>query len=207
MKFDTAGKRVVFLRSLSGLTRKEFEEKYNIPVMTLRTWESATHLKDKATQRFLTAIRQEGIKCYDDWLMSGNGQIPSINDALSASQTELSELGNDFDEAISEEIYFLQRKYKNKFTAVLINDDSNFPFLTVGDYVGGIPVTDIATLIKKLCIIENDEGVILVRQLIATDDPNKYHLRSYNLDIEFPILYNQKIKKAFKVIWIRKRTE
>lgn len=205
MKLDNSGKRIIFLRNLSGLTRKEFEEKYNIPIMTLRTWEMSVNIKNKAAKRFLSAIEQEGIKCSLNWIISGKEPFPSIDNSLSTLSEELNSLGNDFDEDLSEEILFLQKKYKNSFTAILINDDANFPLLCIGDYIGGVSNEYIDKLINQLCIIENDKGIVLVRQLIAAKDHGEYHLKALNQDIEYPILYNQKIKKAWKIIWIRKR--
>jgi hypothetical protein len=205
MELNTSGKRTIFLRNLSGLTRKEFEIKYNIPIITLRSWESSAHIKEKAAQRFLSAIQQEGIECDLNWIVFGSGPRPSINNFLSKKINDVFSLGDCFDEEITEEIALLQKKYKNKFTSILINNDDNYPFLVIGDYIGGILVDSLSDLDKNLYIIECDNNITLIRQIIPTQTKDKYHLKAYNQDIEFPILYNQKIKKSWRIIWIRKR--
>ena len=194
MKLDTPGKRIIFLRNLAGLTRKEFEEKYSIPIVTLRSWEVTEHIKSKAAQKFLFAIKKEGINCCLDWIMYGNGSFPSADNSLSMPATELALLGSNFDEDVSEEISFLQKKYKNIFSVALINNNDNFPLLNTGDYVGGVSSKDINNLVNHLCIIKNEFDVILIRQLIATRDHNEYHLKAYNQD---SVLSNKLYKHTF----------
>lgn len=205
MELNTSGERIIFLRNLSGLTRKEFEIKYNIPTITLRSWESSAHIKKKAAQRFLFAIQQEGIECDLNWIVFGSGPLPLINNFLPKEINDIFPLGNSFDEEITEEIVLLQKKYKNKFKSILINNDDNYPFLVIGDYIGGVLVNSLGDLDKNLHIIECDNNTVLIRQIIPTQTKDKYHLKAYNQDIEFPILYNQKIKKSWRIIWIRKR--
>lgn len=205
MKFDTPGKRILFLRNLCGLTRKDFQEKYQIPIGTIRLWEDTKKIKEKAADRFLSALHQEGIECTRDWIVSGKGQIPSINDFYHIKSTDVSILGDNFDEDIAIEISYLQRKFGNAFISMVVNDDSNHPFLSVGDYVGGLLGKNKNELINQLCIVEAATGIILIRQLIASAHSDQLHLKAFNPNIEFPISYNQTIKNIWKIIWIRKR--
>ena len=77
--------------------------------------------------------------------------------------------------------------------------------LVIGDYVGGVFVDNLTELDKSLYIVECGNDTTLIRQITPAKTKDKYHLKVYNQDIEFPILYNQKIKKAWRIIWIRKR--
>ena len=205
MEFNTSGERIVFLRNLSGLTRKEFEIKYNIPSITLRLWERSDHIKEKAAARFLTAIQQEDIKCDLEWILSGIGNPPILKNLISKTANNAWSLGSSFDEDIVEEISLLQKKYKNNFFPILISNNDNYPFLVTGDYAGGVFVDHLDKSDKGLYIAENNDGITLIRQISPTNLEDTYHLKALNQDIEFPILYNQKIKNLWRIIWIRKK--
>ena len=88
---------------------------------------------------------------------------------------------------------------------MVVSDDSNYPFLNVGDYVGGLLGKNKNELINQLCIVEIPNGITLIRQLTFSKNSNQFHLKAYNSNIEFPILYDQVIKNIWKIIWIRKK--
>ena len=62
LQLSTVFARLRFIRSMSGLTRDEMAEKYAIPEITLRRWETGSvPLSKKGLQRCLSAYMQEGI--------------------------------------------------------------------------------------------------------------------------------------------------
>lgn len=89
----------------------------------------------------------------------------------------MSNLGDNFDEDIAIETSYLQKKICNTFISMIISDDSNHPFLSVGNYVGGALGKNKNELINQ-----------------------PFHLKAYNANIEFPVLYNQVIKNIWKII-------
>jgi hypothetical protein len=204
MNLNTPGKRIIFIRNLAGLTRKEMQEKYNIPIVTIRSWETAIKIKEKAVSRFMFALQKEGIECRADWIMYGEGTAPCLSNVLTLKLKNIDILGNGFDEEISKEISELKQKYK-KLLFTMVKDNDNYPFLIVGDYVAGIIITDYKQMHNQLCIVEDNFGSVLIRQLIPTKRPNTYHLKTLNFEAEYPILYNQSVKQVSKIIWIRKR--
>jgi hypothetical protein len=204
MDLDTPGKRIIFTRNLAGLTRKEMQEKYDIPVITLRSWEIASEIKEKAVSRFISALQKEGIECGAHWIMYGEGTAPCLSNVSTLKLNNIDILGNSFDKEVTEEIAKLKQKNKKLFST-MVKDDDNYPFLTIGDYVAGIIITDHKQMHHQLCIVEDRLGSILIRQLIPTKKPNSYHLKALNSEVEYPILYNQSIKQASKITWIRKR--
>lgn len=134
--------------------------------------------------------------------MEGKGIGPTLFE-LSGKNIN-NNFGNEFDEAIIEEFGCLQKKYSN-IILEMVTDDSMSPFINIGDYVAGIPVDDISTLNKKICIIETIGGTNYVRELIKSTEMGKYHLKALKSDVEFPLIYNQVIKSAAEIIWIRRR--
>ena len=78
-KLNNSHGRLRFIRSISGLTRNEIEEKYGLPEITLRKWETGNiTLSKKGIIRCLDVYRQEDIICSEDWIINGTGPRPYL---------------------------------------------------------------------------------------------------------------------------------
>lgn len=88
------GRRVKSARTLAALSRREIEEKYNISIPTLRSWENpppgSGGLTLRGAKRFTIALRQAGIICDVRWLLHGIGQGPTISTFDSGLKVEIS---------------------------------------------------------------------------------------------------------------------
>lgn len=203
MELDTSGKRILYTRNLASLTRSNFCKKYNIPIITLRSWESSINIKLKAAQRFSIAINKEDIYCDPIWIRSGLGHAPHmiINNASRIHKN----VGSYIDEHIIKEIEYLEKHYKNTIHQLVV-DNSMIPLLHPGDYVIGRYTTNPAEYIGYPSIVEIVNGQKIIRIIHQVNDKTKYKLVSLNsvLSCEL-ILFKQEIKKIAKIFWIRKR--
>lgn len=202
MKLTTSGKRVLYTRNLTGLTRCKFCKKHNIPAITLRSWESSTSLKQKAAKRFVTAINTDGVYCDPLWIMTGNGRAPYAQDVDISIISK--NIGGSFDEKIIEEIDYLKKIHKNA-TYQLVADDMMAPFLRAGDYVAGCYTANFEILDEQLCLIETYSGQCFIRILSKVGD-KKYRLNTINpISSNTLFLFKNEIKRIAKIFWIRKK--
>jgi transcriptional regulator with XRE-family HTH domain len=208
---NARGKRLKLARKMAGLTREEVEEKYGISASTVQSWEAAKAggLTEKGAQRAIAVLRQEGIWCTIDWLMYGLGEGPQPTGSqfhhVQESFTTYTDLPEE--KAILQEL----EKFKslnNDSIHFIVNDDAMLPYYQQGDYIAG--KRKVGEAIKQLigmdCIIETTEGTVLLRRLKLGAHDDTYTLLRINPDTQLaiPTLYEQKLKNAAAVIWLRR---
>lgn len=213
MDLSTSGKRILYVRNLTCLPRGAFCKKNNIPIITLRSWESSIHIKIKAAKRFSAAITKEGIYCDPFWVISGAGRPPYLLVYNNIADSSSKSFYGSFDEKIVEEIKHLKKTYKNIIHQLII-DDSMHPFLHPGDYIAGFYTTDPTEYIGYPCIVETVSGQNLVRIVNEGIDDNEDQgkdKKKYNLTTLNPVsmhnlsLLKQEIKRIARIFWIRKK--
>ncbi|HQS84427.1 MAG: hypothetical protein B7Y25_04600 [Alphaproteobacteria bacterium 16-39-46] len=188
------GNRLKSLRIKLGYSIHEFSKLTKIPEPTLYSWEKGrSSLSLKGAKKILKSVEPSNEKRLLFWLINGEEEI----------------LGN-LNKNILEEILILQDvnyylKSRDNSVVMIILDDSMLPFLSPGDYVGGIKKSgsEISKLIGKWCIVETKEGSLYARHLEKSSDPGLYNLKP--LTPEHEILYNQQLNFAASISWIRKR--
>jgi hypothetical protein len=199
LSFKTTGERILYLRNLAGLPRRVVQEKFGIPIPTLRLWERSVQLKEKAAKRFLKVIQSYGINTSLTWLLHG-----VQSDTIPPHVEPMLEEMKDWKHLIKDELDFLKKKYKN-LQIYQMPDNSMLPFIHPGDYVAGYLTDDPKLLQNQLCIVQTIEGNMLVREVRSTSQRvDLFHLKAFNPTLEYPILYNQQLTKVAKVIWLRK---
>lgn len=201
MKLKTSGQRILYARNISGLTRAEFCEKYDVPIITLRSWELSDDIKEKAANRFCKALRSEGFYCDPIWIVKGIGYLPHL--VCSKVKCIPKQLGDKFDEKVVNEIEFFKKNHKN-IVPLLVVDNTMNPFLHIGDYIAGIYTNDLKILTNQPCIVETISGQNLIKIFCEPAEKNKYILSSINSK-EKLVLYKTEVKNLAKIIWIRKR--
>lgn len=73
----TPGQRLKYVRSLLRVSRSYLQDKYNLPEVTLKSWENGTtKLSQSGASRCIEAYRSEGIIVSEDWIMDGIGLDP-----------------------------------------------------------------------------------------------------------------------------------
>jgi hypothetical protein len=210
MDLSSSGKRILYTRNLACLTRNGFCKKYNIPIITLRSWEASVGIKIKAATRFSEAIHKEGIYCDPLWIMSNIGQHPHVLIHNVITETLYDGFAM-FDKNIVKDIEHLKKTYKNIIHQLVV-DDSMFPFLRPGDYIAGFCTTNPTEYIGYPCIIETVSGQNLVRVINEeesedkNEDKKRYTLTTLNpTPLHNLSLLKNEIKHIVKILWVRKR--
>ncbi len=200
IKLQKASERIKFARYLTGLDRKEVEQRFSINYNTLQSWELERNpLSLRGAEKLSKAFLSEGVLCSTAWLLTGEGSLPSfITNCDNALHTEMN---------IFREIESFKTINPDPIVT-LISDNSMYPLLEIGDYVGGTRLysDQILELSGKVCVIETTDGVTLVKKLLYSSSSYSFNLISFDLDSEDePILLDVKIASAAEVVWIRKQ--
>ena len=190
-KLNNSHGRLRFIRSISGLTRNEIEEKYGLPEITLRKWETGNiTLSKKGIIRCLDVYRQEDIICSEDWIINGTGPRPYLT-------IEFKESKNITDDILN----FFRTKYQNCMTYKITNKDM-LPLYKPGDYViGDVYRGDIKDLNDKDCIILLSSEKIIFKKLFYSEDKQISLISTNPTATKTPIIVNPSIKYLAPVLW------
>lgn len=213
-----SGERLRRARILAGIsTRREFEKKYRISANTLQGWEQGKNpLSKKGAKRIIEALKAEGLLCSMEWLMQGNGVPPrafEVNNNAITSGTDLESLFNQMnlkeEQAIYQELQTFKEHNPNPII-ITISDDAMMPQFHVGDYVGGVRLTqssDIHAYSEQACIVELADHTILARYLHANTESDTYTLSCTNFQSKTAPLniLNTKIISAAPILWHRRK--
>ena len=188
------GERLKSLRLGQGHSVFEFSKLTGIPEPTLYSWEKGrSPLSLKGAKKILRVIEPHSEKRLLFWLMNGEKEILStlkknvLDDVL----------------MIQDINYFIQSR--DNAVVMIILDDLMLPFLSPGDYVGGIKKTGeaIAKLEGKWCVVEIEDGTLFTRILEKSPDAGLFNLKTTLSEDD--TLYNQTLNFAAPISWIRKR--
>jgi len=187
--------RLTELRRKTRLSRKDFEFRHNISRATLRSWEDGSRTPDVFKLETLSNIyKSYGLIFSSEWLSDGIGPDPiSIKEKVNE------------DIHILKEISIFESFYPNAYVHHVM-DDYMSPWISKGDYVGGVYVPDSTfnSLIGKICIVKTTDFGTLVRELKQGVDKDLYNLNSYSGSGS---LSNVKIENASLLIWLRRRLD
>ncbi len=200
-------KRVLSLRKMTGLSRREFAKRYGVAPGTLQHWEDVhgNGLTEKGARRLINALQSSGIYCSIEWLMQGTGRGPSTDSelhAIPAAYSAATENNN-----IIAELNLFYQHYKEAIDCTII-DDGMSPQFKINDRVAGNRHygAAIAHCLYQECIVMTIEGDLLVRELRRSELPNHYTLACVNsrTSVAKPIIYDVELVSAAPVIWIRR---
>lgn len=159
------GKRIRMLRALSGLSRKQFQAQLNVSISTLNIWENGrVCLTVKGAARIVSAVKEVGIECSEEWLLSGLGSPPRPT-----TSDFLPQIGKS-----SPETDIFIRSVKNSVHTA-VDDELMSPFFRVGDLVAGeaISFEEIESFVGRFILVELDDRTI-VRYLDAVSNDAVY---------------------------------
>ena len=211
-KLDSPAKRLKHLRNLARRTRTYIEDNYNLPEITLRTWENESkRLTKEGAERCIEIYRQEGVIVTVDWLLEGIGMSPvtvgTLHERSEIFDTDINE--NDEELCMLRDADVFKKTYKNAFVLVVSNNEMR-PYYKPGDYVGGrwFKGQSIEKAINKDCIISLKDGTHYFRRLIKSPT-GTYNLTCLNPeeDTAEPVMYNVEIESAAPIIWHRWKIE
>jgi len=203
------GQRLKYIRSLLRVSRAYIQEKYELPEVTLKSWENGTtKLTKSGVKRCIEIYRGEGVIVSEDWILEGVGMDPKMaisvghyfamptNKQLSVEDDEISML---------RDANLFKESHPNSIIMIVSNDDMR-PFYRPGDYIGGKMRygDDVISATNKDCIIYTKNGERFFRRLIKNSSGG-YNLVCLNPNEETsePVLFNVDINGAAPVIWHR----
>lgn len=190
-KLNTPYSRLRFIRSLSGLSRKYIEEKYHLPEITLRKWETGTlSISKKGVQKCLKIYENENIFTTEAWIYNGIGPLPYL-----AIEFEY----QDQDHLHKKIISYFKKIYQNCIV-LQIKDETMLPIYQPNEIViGDVHRGEIQKLHNKDCIVllANDE--LILRKFVYYND-SSFSLVCTNSNATRQ-LDNTSIKVLAPVLW------
>ena len=198
-------KRLMCMRGMIGLSRREFCEKYDLSPGTLQNWEKARFggLTEKGARRMIAHFKEEGVYSSFKWLMYGEGEEAKLMEAMS----EVEDQTIDRRSSLQADINAMNAFHLDAVTMGII-DDAMTPILTKGSYVMGKRhyADEIKQCVNQVCVVETKEGVRYVRLLRASHKEGLYNLYVYNpLTKVYPsTIIDTELSMAAPIFWIRK---
>jgi hypothetical protein len=212
---DTPGARLKYLRSILRLTRAYIEKKYNLPEITLKSWEnSMIKISKNGIKRCVAVYKNEGLIVDESWIADGKGLDPTVRLSLGhyfAMPSEIVNLPIDADDevAMMRDAQEFRERYSNAVVMIVSNDEMS-PHYRAGDYVGGRlkNSNELDCIINKDCIIYLKGGGQYFRRLFK-DSLGRFNLACLNPmgRTAEPIIFDADIESAAAVIWIRRKDE
>jgi DNA-binding transcriptional regulator YiaG len=196
------GKRIKLLRMLVEMTRKDIDERYNLSQHTVHAWEKGTNcLTEKNADRLVEIFSREGLDITTDWLMHGTNPLFTKNE-IGKNKDLQDALSIKGDIKILNEINYFRENNLNS-VSVMVADEALLPVFCVGDYVGGVYVTNhmIQDLVGEFCIISTDDGQIYIRKIFNHQKCDSYMIGTTNpmYSINEPAHFVCNIQAAAKI--------
>lgn len=199
--------RIRYIRDLMGLTRHEMETKHNIKSISIQKWELGKNkITPKNAIKLAQIAQQNGINCFPDWILYGEGEKPTSNPNLQKRKITETNIFENLpeDERLIADIVLFKKHYPSG-EIMIVNDDSMFPQFSLGDYVGGLalPLDQLNEHLDHTFIVKTEDGKKRLRRI--TRKKNEYTLfgtNSYHKGC--PIVeHNVTISDVFIVFWHR----
>lgn len=213
---EARAKRLKRLRVLADLSRPELCKLMGINGNTIAGWEVGRYggLPIKGAKKVLSAVSGYGVQASIEWLMYGIGNGPSLfPDFKQASKekeacvTESIRLDSE-EKKIIEDLLLVRTQYKHVADCI-IQDDGMLPIYLPGDYVAGIKrfKIDIESTVGVSCIVQLENGGILVRKVQKGLEQNHYSLFCINHDttVKLPVIQDVQLVSSAPVIWLRRK--
>lgn len=213
---EARAQRVQNLRDVTGLSRRAFAKKYNLPISTLQNWEDVkgNGLTEKGARKLAALLKAEGIYCSPEWLLHNIGApprfSPHLNIAEKAKPSTKPLVTSDVEDwFIADELRLFHQHFPNLAIDFVIEDDGMAPRFIKGEWVAGIRCSGeaIKKIVGEPCIIQLANGEILLRTLEQGTIPNRFNLSCNNphTTVKQPKHYDVELISAAPVVWIRRK--
>ncbi len=161
--------RLRYLRHLTGLTRLQVTQKYGIPEITLKSWESRKlPLTRNGLERCIEAYSKESVYTTVKWVEEGIGPIPSLD------------LGVENKHFLDRDIELFKSVY-HELMVHQVEQDNMYPRYKRDEIVMGvIHRGKLSSVDEKDCIVELENNERVVARVCIRDD--KIFLVSINND-------------------------
>lgn len=133
-EIKSIGIRMHAARILTGMSREEFAERQNVPVMSIKNWELGRAMpRNEGIMSIVAAFKNLGVFVSHEWVLFGSGVGPNY--------IETSTHERESDQGILEQIDLFkksQRAQGHNPVVITVNDDQMSPLFQKGDIIGGI---------------------------------------------------------------------
>jgi transcriptional regulator with XRE-family HTH domain len=209
--------RVKWLRTLTGLSRRDFAKRYGIPPGTIQNWEEGKGggITEKGAHRIVSVLQSANIHASFEWLMHGVGADPvpptSVRRYVTAEASAKYATQSDTDQElqwIESEMALFCQHYVDAVT-IQVDDDSMQPYFYPNDQVAGVRLygLNMQNAVGKHCIVLTKDGHQLLRFVKKSQLPGFYNLACTNFktDVKHAYLYDVELVSAAPVIWVRRK--
>lgn len=208
-KVETVGERLKKLRTMTGATRKELHDKFNINSNSLQAWEvNRNPLSIKTAKKICNVFLGLGVICSEEWLLQGAGSAPIFIDSLTTNTESSASENLVEEEKIMKESSLFKSHYSDA-KVIIVTDEAMMPIYEIGDHVGGFiyKKEEIKLASGQNSIITTEDNEVFFRKFIYLPDRSTYVLSAINpLDKStVPLIYRDNIKSVAPVIWHRKK--
>lgn len=214
---EAKGERLRRVRNIANLSREEFCSDGSVNIHTLAGWELGRFGGLSRNGAIIVAHRvaKEGVHCTVEWLLHDIGVSPYLIPKIDVTNNNIQNQKNidnsyheEVNNLITDELICFRSHYK-EILELSVTDNSMAPYYNIGDHVAGKKIyeDDIAKLIGKDCIVNTENGLLLLRNLRQGTTDNHYTLISLNAFTQSnnSILYDIKITSAAPIYWHRKK--
>mgnify|MGYP005869630901 CR=1 FL=1 len=201
------GELLVNLRKQTSCPKRvDFCKKYNIPVPTMKAWESGIHeeISTKGIKKLVEAFQQEGVECNSAYILNAGESQEYLSLANSIHNFSLLDLPPGLAQEICTHI---DKNYQNLEIVQIINN-SLHPFVEKNDLIVGKPVKLFDEIEQKnygkLHIIRTINDCTYVMFLEKTTIKNIVLLRTNTGNNNFTHLNTSEIRSISTVLFIAK---
>ncbi len=184
------GLRIKFLRvNVLGMGRAEFSEKFNIPEITIRSWEgNKAKPSERSISKLIDSLSKRNIKVSMEWLKYGQGIPPT---------------GSNYPKTMLDILYFDSFLSNQSGSIVLeLENDQCIPFLPKNVVLGGVLISDFSKLHNDtLVIYTKNNKTHAVKRLFFTETDKKILFPLDNDKSSYAL--EKKKKKIYKIVWIK----
>lgn len=161
-QFQEPHTRLRFIRSLTGLSRLAIEEKYQLPEVTLKKWETGKMaISDKGIDKCIEIYKQENISATSEWIKNGTGPLPAFM---------------SFVESQDSDIQYFKSTYSNLLIYQITNDEMA-PKYNMGETVLGIIAENKEPeFFNNLDCLVQLEGEEIIFRKVAIHNQNRINL-------------------------------
>lgn len=192
---EKTGEKIHTLLKRAGMSQSELARRIGVTPQTIQSIVSGNTKKSRNIVEIANILKVRPEQLTDDNLPLILS-VPIVGVVYAGTSNIVSSMADEaFDEIDAPE------NATKDTVAVLVKGDSMGGRLEPGDHVfyddRRSPPT--ADMIGELCVVEKENGEVLVKRLSKGAEPDLFHLISYNAEPEF----NQRLRWAARITWIK----